>query len=86
MSNSPDDKKTAPAKPGAIATPTMKRGLKGFFADTKREMKKVNWPTRGETNRLTFVVLALVIVVATMLSVSSWIADSLVTIILKGHA
>lgn len=40
-----------------IALPKFKRGTKGFFAEVKREIKKVNWPTREETTRLTGVVL-----------------------------
>lgn len=85
MSNSSDDQKT-PAKAGAVATPTLRRGFRGFIAETRREMKKVIWPTFPETNRLTFVVLALVVLIGAMLSISSWVADSFITILLKGHA
>jgi preprotein translocase SecE subunit len=90
MSNESDELKTdvrpdKPKAPSTIATPKMKRGLKGFIHETKREMKKVNWPSRKETNRLTFVVLSLVVLIAVMLSVMGWASDTLVTIITKGR-
>jgi preprotein translocase SecE subunit len=89
MSNEPNDPKKesgqAKAKPPtAIATPKFKRGLKGFIADTKREMNKVNWPTKKETTRLTSVVLSLVIVIAVMLSLMGWASDTVVALITKG--
>lgn len=34
-----------------------KRGLKGFFGDVASEMRKVIWPSREDTVRLTGVVL-----------------------------
>lgn len=47
-----------PRKPGgSIAVPKSKRGIKGYFAEVKREIKKVSWPTVPETHRLTGVVL-----------------------------
>jgi preprotein translocase subunit SecE len=46
-----------PETPATIALPKSKRGTKGFFAEVKREIKKVNWPTKEETTRLTGVVL-----------------------------
>jgi preprotein translocase SecE subunit len=90
MSNTPDDPKNEgldrPKAPSSIATPKFKRGLKGFLSDTSREMKKVNWPTKKETNRLTFVVLSLVVVIAVMLSMMGWVSDTFVALITKGHA
>lgn len=47
-----------PKKPQTgIAVPRSKRGVKGFFTEVKREIKKVTWPTIPETHRLTGVVL-----------------------------
>ena len=43
--------KSQPGMPGS------KRGLKGYFAEVRREVKKVHWPTPQETNRLTGIVL-----------------------------
>jgi preprotein translocase subunit SecE len=90
MSNEPgdprkDDKLEKPKAPSTIATPKFKRGLKGFITETRREMNKVSWPSRKETNRLTFVVLALVILIAIMLSVMGWASDTIVAIITKGR-
>lgn len=60
-----------PKKPGgSIAVPRSRRGLKGYFAEVRREIKKVSWPTIPETHRLTGVVLgvcAILVVVLTLL-------------------
>lgn len=90
MSKSPEDPdkdsgQDRPKAPTSIATPKFKRGLKGFFTDTSREMKKVNWPSKKETNRLSFVVLSLVVVVATLLSVMGWVSDTFIQLLTKGH-
>lgn len=54
-----------------LPLPSTKKGLKGFFKDVSLERKKVSWPTRPETMRLTGVVLGvcgLLVVVLTVLS------------------
>lgn len=71
--------------PSSIATPKFKRGLKGFLSETSREMKKVNWPTKKETNRLTFVVIALCIAIALILGGMGLVANTLVTLVNKGR-
>ncbi len=89
MSNAPEDPKTEvkqKLKPGSVPTPKMKRGFKGFIADTSREMKKVNWPSKKETSRLTFVVLAIVIGVAVTLGLMGWASGTIVALITKGRA
>ncbi len=85
MSNSgsgPDDQKDdktpvgakAPKAPrGALPVPKSRRGLKGFYNEVVREMKKVSWPTRPETTRLTTVVLAVCILLVTFLSVEGFV-------------
>ena len=85
MSDTPEDKKALkPRASGAVATPKFKRGLKGFLTETRREMKKVVWPTRRETTRLTLIVLALVLLAGAGLSFMGWIADTGVMLITKG--
>jgi len=78
-----DSKPTAPTV-GAPPVPKSKRGFKGFFSEVGREMKKVHWPTRPETNRLTGVVLAVCLLVGTIISVLSWLSSIIVAIITKG--
>ena len=47
-----------PKKPqGGLPVPRSSRGVKGYFQEVRREIKKVNWPTIPETHRLTGVVL-----------------------------
>jgi preprotein translocase SecE subunit len=79
-----DDKLEKPKAPSSIATPKFRRGFKGFVTETRREMNKVTWPSRKETNRLTVVVLSLVVVIAVMLSLMGWASDTIVAIITKG--
>lgn len=40
-----------------------------FFKEAQQELKKVNWPTRKETARLTIFVIILSLVVAAFLGV-----------------
>ena len=69
---------------GSLPIPKSRRGAKGFLADVMREMKKVSWPTRPETNRLTGVVLAVCIMGVIMLTVMSIVFEHLVNLITKG--
>ena len=48
-------------------------------------MKKVSWPTRAETNRLTGVVLGVCILIGTIMIVMSTFFDFVVKIITKGQ-
>ena len=59
-----------PKKPsgGGIAVPRSKRGLKGYFSEVKREIKKVSWPTVPETHRLTGVVLGVCFLLVAILT------------------
>jgi preprotein translocase subunit SecE len=46
-------------------------GLRGYFQDTSEELRKVTWPTREETLRLTGIVLAVTIVCSIALGLIS---------------
>jgi preprotein translocase SecE subunit len=52
---------------GKVALPSSRRGVKGFFAETSRELRKVNWPSPREATRLTGVVLTVCIAQACIL-------------------
>jgi preprotein translocase SecE subunit len=75
------DKQSAPAAP---PLPRSRRGFKGFFSEVGRELKRVNWPTRAETNRLTGVVLGVCLFAAVIISGMSWISSILISLITKG--
>ena len=78
VSGGDEPKKT----PNSLPVPKAKRGLRSFFNEVGREMKKVSWPTRTETNRLTGVVLAvcsMLVVFLTSLSVLIGIVIDLIT-------
>ncbi|AIE83425.1 preprotein translocase subunit SecE [Fimbriimonas ginsengisoli] len=95
MSNSgsgPDDPKQknlpepGSSRPrGGVPVPKSKRGLKGFFNEVVREMKKVSWPTRAETNRLTGVVLAVCVMLVIFLTTIGYVFQFIVDFITKGR-
>lgn len=75
-----------PRKPqGSLPIPKSKRGIKGFFNEVLREMKKVSWPTRTETNRLTGVVLSVCLIVVVILSTLSFAFGFVIDLITKGR-
>jgi preprotein translocase SecE subunit len=74
-----------PRKPqGSVPIPRSKRGLKGFISEVGREMKKVSWPTRAETNRLTGVVLGVCILVGTIMILMGSMFGALIDFLTKG--
>ncbi|RMH89492.1 preprotein translocase subunit SecE [Lysobacter pythonis] len=54
---------------GAVVFMTSTKGpqLREFFSETRFELRKVFWPTRQETMRTTWVVMAVVVVVSLLL-------------------
>ena len=68
---------------GSVPVPKSKRGVKGFFNEVSREMKKVSWPTRAETNRLTAVVLVVCAGLVALFTALSVVFDTLVTMLTK---
>ena len=80
MSTTPE----GPKAPSSIATPKLKRGFKSFFSDVKKEMKKVNWPTKKEATRLTGVVLAVTLLCVAILTGMSFAANTVLNLIVKG--
>jgi preprotein translocase SecE subunit len=76
-----------PRKPkSSVPIPRSRRGLKGFLNEVGREMKKVSWPTRAETNRLTGVVLTVCLLIGTVMITMSTFFDFLVKMITTGKA
>ncbi|MFA6354664.1 MAG: preprotein translocase subunit SecE [Candidatus Paceibacterota bacterium] len=57
----------------------MFKKIKQFFEDARQEFKSVNWPTRAEAIRLTFVVIGISIGMAIFLGVF----DTLFSYIIK---
>jgi preprotein translocase subunit SecE len=80
MSSTP----ATPKGPSSIPTPKSRRGMKGFFAEVGREMKKVTWPTKQETNRLTLVVFSVCFIICSILFVLSYVFERAVNLITKG--
>lgn len=74
------EKQSAPTTP----MPKSRRGLKGFISEVSRELSRVNWPTKPETNRLTGVVLSVCLLIATVITGMSWISSIVVSLVTKG--
>jgi len=70
---------------GALALQTTQgRDVWGFFKEAQIEVRKVVWPTRQETTRMTLIVIAMVIAMAAIL----WLLDTLLAWLvqwLTGH-
>jgi len=64
MSDQPSGKQP---KAGKLPTPTMKRGIGGFFKDLQRESRQISWPLPQETTRLTGTVIAVCAMVSVFL-------------------
>lgn len=71
---------------GGLPIPKSRRGIKGFYSEVIREMKKVNWPTKKETNRLTGVVMAVTIICVLILLGFGIVFGTLVDLITRGGA
>ncbi|MFA5173477.1 MAG: preprotein translocase subunit SecE [Candidatus Paceibacterota bacterium] len=56
--------------------------IKTFFKESFSELKRVNWPTRKETTRLTIVVIVLSLVLAAMLGVFDYIFSYLLELLI----
>jgi preprotein translocase subunit SecE len=69
---------------GSIPLPRSKRGMKGFWSEVGRELKKVSWPTKQETTRLTGVVLAVCIGAVVLLYLLSTVFHEVLNILSRG--
>ena len=68
-----------PRKPqGGLPMPKSNRGLKGYFQEVRREVKKVNWPTIPETHRLTGVVLGVCALLVAILTSLGYVFERIV--------
>lgn len=71
------DKPTAPIpKPG-------RGGLKGYFSEVIRELKKVQWPTPRETTRLTGVVAAVCAICLVVIYVLSFLITNIIDMLVR---
>ncbi|HSI73423.1 MAG TPA: preprotein translocase subunit SecE [Fimbriimonas sp.] len=73
-----------PKPASSLPTPKLRRGLKSFLADVVREMKKVSWPSKAETNRLTGVVLIVCLALVAILTGLGWLFELIINFITKG--
>jgi preprotein translocase SecE subunit len=63
---------------GKVPVPDMRRGIRGFFEDVKRELKRVIWPSRTDTVRLTGTVLIVCVLFILYLWTVGYVVDVLI--------
>lgn len=68
----------------SVPLPKSKRGMKGFISEVGRELKKVTWPTRTETNRLTGVVMAVSLMLILLLTILNYGFRAALDVLLGG--
>jgi preprotein translocase subunit SecE len=56
--------------------------IQRYFRETTGELRKVNWPTWPEARHLTYLVLAVMVIVGIFLSIIDYLSDALVNLIL----
>ena len=62
-------------------TDSRENGLARTFREVRSEMKKVVWPTREETIRLTVVVILVSLVISIILALSDFLFGYLLTLL-----
>jgi preprotein translocase subunit SecE len=67
---------------GVMALTGLGRRGREFFSESLFELRKVVWPTRQETFRITWVVLLVVVVISLILSLFDLIISQLVKLLL----
>lgn len=72
-----------PQTPGSVPLPKMKRGLRTYMHDVSQEMKKVTWPKPAETNRLTWVVIAVCLFTVAYLTGLGYLIQTLFDILFR---
>ena len=78
-------KPTNPAGPARPPVPKMKGGLGKYFKEVGVEMRRVIWPTRAETTRLTIMVLMVCVFFVLYLYVASTIVNLIITALETGR-
>ncbi len=53
-----------------------------FFAEAIAELRKVNWPTKEETKRLTTMVVIISVIMGAFLGGVDWVFDQLMNLLL----
>lgn len=68
-------------KPSVPIPKPKKSGMKGYWSEVSRELKKVDWPPVKEVHRLTGVVIVVCAMVIGVLYALSRVAETLVQLI-----
>lgn len=61
----------------------MPERLRNFFKDLRKEVGRINWPSRGETVRMSVIVIVLSLIVAAFLGALDFLFFNLISKILR---
>jgi preprotein translocase subunit SecE len=67
----------------ALANEKQEGGLQRWLRETRSELRKVTWPTREEALRLTYVVIALSLVMGAVLGATDFVLNSLYGLLIR---
>jgi len=69
---------------GALVFATTAKGLslRDFFSESMFELRKVVWPTRQEALKVTWVVMAVVVIISLILSLFDFVISKLIRLLL----
>lgn len=70
--------------PAGVPIPNMRRGIRAYFADIASEMRKVVWPTRKDTVRLTGLVLTVCGIFVVYLYIFGIIVEFVINFLVSG--
>lgn len=80
-SQSPDKEKQQREKTSVITR--FSEGARRYFRETRGELRRVTWPTREESQRLTLVVIGVTIVFAVFLGALDFVFSTIVGEIIR---
>ena len=58
--------------------------IKNFFAESRQELRHVNWPTRQEAIRLTTIVIGMAIAIALFLGLFDYVLTEIIKLFVIG--
>jgi preprotein translocase subunit SecE len=61
-----------------VADEKKQNAISRYFRESTGELKKVSWPTRSEARQLTYIVIAVIVVMGIYLDIADRIGEALI--------
>lgn len=71
------------AKKKSAAPKKKQNAISRYFRETVAELRKVNWPTREEATKLTWIVLTVIVIMSSFLGIMDYIFSRLMAWIIQ---